>query len=56
MMSRKCFAIALLWASISIGSCLVAKAQTSPFSIEAKQKAEALLKQMTLDEKVGQLN
>jgi beta-glucosidase len=56
MMSRKCFAIALLGASISIGSCLVAKAQTSPFSIEAKQKAEALLKQMTLDEKLGQLN
>jgi beta-glucosidase len=56
MMSRKCFAIALLGASISIGSCLVAKAQTNPFSIEAKQKAEALLKQMTLDEKLGQLN
>jgi beta-glucosidase len=56
MMSRKCFAIGLLGASISIGSCLVAKAQTSPFSVEAKQKAEALLKQMTLDEKLGQLN
>jgi len=56
MMSRKCFAIVLLGASISIGSCLVANAQTSPFSIEAKQKAEALLKQMTLDEKLGQLN
>ena len=56
MMSRKCSAIALLGASISIGSCFAAKAQTSPFSIEAKQKAEALLKQMTLDEKLGQLN
>lgn len=33
-----------------------ASAQSSPFSNEAKQKAEALLKQMTLDEKVGQLN
>jgi beta-glucosidase len=56
MISKRCSAIALLGASFSIGSCLVAKAQTSPFSIEAKQKAEALLKQMTLDEKLGQLN
>src|SRR6202453_3445807 len=56
MMSRKCSAIALLGASISIGSCFEAKAQTSPFSAEAKQQAEALLKQMTLDEKLGQLN
>jgi beta-glucosidase len=31
-------------------------AQDRLFSNEAKQKAEALLKQMTLDEKVGQLN
>jgi len=30
--------------------------QETTFSPEAKQKAEALLKQMTLDEKVGQLN
>ena len=45
-------AIALFFAA----RCLVAKAQTSPFSTEAKQKAEALLKQMTLDEKLGQLN
>jgi len=56
MMSRKCSAIALLGVSFSIGSCLAAKAQTSPFSTEAKQKAEALLKQMTLEEKLGQLN
>jgi beta-glucosidase len=33
-----------------------ALAQPGPFSAEARQKAEALLKQMTLDEKVGQLN
>jgi beta-glucosidase len=33
-----------------------ADAQVKLFSPEAKQKAEALLKQMTLDEKVGQLN
>jgi len=30
--------------------------QTGPFSAEAKQKAEALLKQMTVDEKIGQLD
>jgi beta-glucosidase len=30
--------------------------QVKPFSPEAKQRAEALLKQMTLDEKIGQLN
>lgn len=33
-----------------------AGAQSRLFSNEAKQKAEVLLKQMTLDEKVGQLN
>ncbi len=33
-----------------------AGAQTTLFSQEAKQKAEALMKQMTIDEKVGQLN
>jgi beta-glucosidase len=33
-----------------------ASAQRTPFSAAAKQKAEALLKQMTLEEKVGQLN
>ena len=33
-----------------------AQAQGTPFSSEARQKAEALLKQMTLDEKIGQLN
>ncbi|MGA2249077.1 beta-glucosidase BglX [Terracidiphilus sp.] len=56
MVSKRCCAIALLGALFSIGSCLVAKAQTSPFSTGAKQQAEALLKQMTLDEKLGQLN
>src|SRR5215831_17348531 len=34
----------------------LAQAQVDPFSPEARQKAEALLKQMTVDEKVGQLN
>jgi beta-glucosidase len=33
-----------------------ANAQTVSFSPEAQQRAEALLKQMTVDEKVGQLN
>ena len=33
-----------------------AQAQSNLFSAEAKQKGEALLKQMNLDEKVGQLN
>ena len=56
MVLKKCSAIALLGVSFSIGSSLIAKAQTSPFSAEAKQQAEALLKQMTLDEKLGQLN
>src|SRR4051794_40419902 len=33
-----------------------AASQTPPFSPESQNRAEALLKQMTLDEKVGQLN
>jgi len=33
-----------------------AGAQTAPFSPEAQQRAEALLKRMTLEEKIGQLN
>src|ERR1700761_6286055 len=55
MMFKRCIAIALLGASLSVVS-LVANAQTDPFSAEARQKAGILLKQMTLDEKVGQLN
>jgi beta-glucosidase len=35
---------------------LTAQAQTPPFRPEAQQRAEALLKQMTIEEKVGQLN
>jgi len=54
-MFKRCSAIALLGGSFSMMS-LAANAQTNPFSAEAKQKAETLLKQMTLDEKVGQLN
>lgn len=56
MMLKKCSAVALLGALCSTTSGPTATAQTTPFSIEAKQKAEALLKQMTLAEKVGQLN
>jgi beta-glucosidase len=55
MMFKRYSAIALLGALFSMMS-LAANAQSHPFSAEAKQKAETLLKQMTLDEKVGQLN
>ena len=41
---------------VAFSDVVAAGAQTSPFSAEAKQKAETLLKQMTLDEKIGQLN
>lgn len=54
-MFKLCSAIALLGASVSmVGPA--ANAQTDPFSAGAKQKAGILLKQMTLDEKVGQLD
>ena len=46
----------LVLASIAIVTIPSVAAQDRLFSNEAKQKAEALLKQMTLDEKVGQLN
>src|ERR1700721_609150 len=55
IMFKTCSAIALLGASFSVMN-LGGNAQNGPFSAEAKQKAETLLKQMTLDEKVGQLN
>ena len=47
---------ALLCLSLSIAAAALAAAQDGPFSPQAKQKAEDLLKQMTLDEKVGQLD
>ena len=53
-MLKRYSAIALL--GVAFSAVIAAGAQTSPFSAEAKQKAESLLKQMTLDEKVGQLN
>ena len=56
MMFKRYSAIALLGTSLSMGNCLAVNAQTDPFSAKAKQKAGILLEQMTLDEKVGQLN
>lgn len=50
MMLKRYSAIALFFVAFS--GVISAGAQTSPFSAEAKQKAESLLKQMTLDEKV----
>jgi beta-glucosidase len=46
----------LVLASIATVTIPSVAAQDRLFSNEAKQKAEALLKQMTVDEKVGQLN
>jgi beta-glucosidase len=46
----------LILASIATVTIPSVAAQDRLFSNEAKQKAEALLKQMTIDEKVGQLN
>ncbi|HEY1254894.1 MAG TPA: beta-glucosidase BglX [Terracidiphilus sp.] len=56
MKSTKLYTFSLLLASIAAVSITSAGAQDRLFSSEAKQKAAALLKQMTLDEKVGQLN
>ena len=53
-MLKRYSAIALF--GVAFSGAIATGAQTSPFSAEAKQKAESLLKQMTLDEKVGQLN
>src|ERR1700723_3870193 len=47
---------ALLCLSLSMAACALAGAQDGPFSLAARQKAEELLKQMTLEEKVGQLD
>ncbi len=56
MLLKRFPARAILCVSLSVLIGPSAGAQTSPFSAAAKQKAEALLQQMTLDEKVGQLN
>jgi beta-glucosidase len=55
MLLKRCSGFALPVVLLSIAAAVSAGAQDRLFSNEAKQKAEALLKQMTLDEKVGQL-
>ena len=54
-LSAFCLALSMLFLS-AVFAPASARAQGGPFTAEARQKAEALLKQMTLDEKVGQLN
>jgi beta-glucosidase len=56
MFQKKLAVTTLGSAGLSILVCISGAAQSALFSPEAKQKAESLLKQMTLDEKVGQLN
>jgi beta-glucosidase len=53
---NRCSGFVLLFGMLAIFAAASASAQDPLFSNEAKQKAEALLKQMTLDEKIGQLN
>jgi beta-glucosidase len=45
----KCAAVVLL-------GCVTASAQNAPYGAEARKRAETLLKQMTIEEKVGQMN
>ena len=54
MPSKRSYVFVFLFAFALTAS--VVSAQDRPFTKEAQQKAEALLKQMTLEEKVGQLN
>ena len=56
MLFKSLSVFGLLCISLSAIIGASARAQTAPFSADTKQKAQALLKQMTLDEKVGQLN
>src|SRR5215475_710910 len=56
MRLTRVFVSRILWVSILVVIGRSVEGQVSLFSPEAKQRAEALLKQMTLDEKVGQLN
>jgi beta-glucosidase len=53
---NRCSGFVLLFGMLANFAAASASAQDPLFSNEAKQKAEALLKQMTLDEKIGQLN
>ena len=52
----KCFAILVAWLTVAAAGVFSANAQTQLYSPAAKQKAQALLKEMTLEEKIGQLN
>jgi len=56
MRVKKSYIFILLSVSLSSFVVTLASGQDRPFSKEARQKAEALLKQMTWDEKIGQLN
>ena len=53
---RKIFVFALFAGWLLAASGTPTRAQASLFSPAARQKAEALLKRMTLEEKIGQLN
>ena len=54
--SRCSWTLVLLSLALALYSATRADAQTALFSPEAQQRAESLLKQMTVEEKVGQLN
>ena len=56
MKSIRCSTIISALLAVAAVGCIPAVAQTQLFSPEAKQKAQVLLKKMTLDEKIGQLN
>ncbi len=55
MLVNRSSGFVLLFGMLAIFAAASASAQDPLFSNEAKQKAEALLKLMTLDEKIGQL-
>lgn len=56
MFEKSKSALVLMFAFTTVLIAASAAAQSSPFSPEAEQRAQALLKQMTVEEKVGQLN
>ena len=56
MKSIRCSTIISALLAVAAVGCIPADAQSQLFSPEANQKAQVLLKKMTLDEKIGQLN
>jgi len=56
MFDRGKIALFITCASVVLLADGAANAQQAPYGPEARQRAEALLKQMTVDEKVGQMN